>query len=442
MLMKKPLRYVLSVMLMLALMLSMGTAAFADKTDSGLPVEYVSYGVGLSDEPGVDKHGLGDDGITIDGVSWKPKMSEDKLYVHILDLAAAKLLRGCTDEAKELGIDYAKLYIENGLIQVKEDVPSAEAEELRAKLDKLTYAAVIGVVAGDVFDVGNGGEVKLQVVVAGFVTGAAKETAAEQETVKSVLEVKGIGTPYNKGEVDLDEVNNTNFAGVTTTTIYVAYGGATRYEYSASPLSSDGLDGGELQPDYEPKYKLSERMRSGRVGVANAEGDENKYYIKIVGIGNEPKFIPVDDLASMGDDAWDAMKNIAENGVLATEIIVATDQDGNNIVMTIKLTDDTADLNKLRREQYPPAGEVEPAEGEDGGDISLSDAAPGGEENEEPGEGSGEGESNEPSDKYHVVSGTGEGQYDPNDIIEVKPTGDDTADVTVRDTVIGPPLYW
>lgn len=242
--MKKPLLYVLSVVLMLALMLSMGTAAFADKTDSGLPVEYVSYGVGLSDEPGVDKHGLGDDGITIDGVSWKPKTSEDKLYVHILDLAAAKLLRGCTDEAKELGIDYAKLYIENGLIQVKEEVPSAEAEELRAKLDKLTYAAVIGVVAGDVFDVGNGGEVKLQVVVAGFVTGAAKETAAEQETVKSGLEVKGIGTPYNKGEVDLDEVNNTNFAGVTTTTIYVAYGGATRYEYSASPLSSDGLDGG------------------------------------------------------------------------------------------------------------------------------------------------------------------------------------------------------
>ena len=34
--MKKPLRYMLSVMLMLALMLSMGTAAFADKTDSGL----------------------------------------------------------------------------------------------------------------------------------------------------------------------------------------------------------------------------------------------------------------------------------------------------------------------------------------------------------------------------------------------------------------------
>ncbi len=95
--MKKPLRYMLSVMLMLALMLSMGTAAFADKTDSELPVEYVTYGVGLPDAPGVDRHELGDDDITIDGVSWRTKTSEDKLYVYVLDLAAAKLLRSCAD---------------------------------------------------------------------------------------------------------------------------------------------------------------------------------------------------------------------------------------------------------------------------------------------------------------------------------------------------------
>lgn len=88
--MKKPLRYMLSVMLMLALMLSMGTAAFADKTDSELPVEYVTYGVGLPDAPGVDRHELGDDDITIDGVSWRTKTSEDKIYVYVLDLAAAK----------------------------------------------------------------------------------------------------------------------------------------------------------------------------------------------------------------------------------------------------------------------------------------------------------------------------------------------------------------
>ena len=93
--MKKPLRYMLPLVLMLALMLSMGTAAFADKTDSGLPVEYVSYGVGLSDAPGVDKHGLGDDDITIDGVSWRTDTTEDALHVHVrrgrLDLFLQRL---------------------------------------------------------------------------------------------------------------------------------------------------------------------------------------------------------------------------------------------------------------------------------------------------------------------------------------------------------------
>ena len=233
--MKKTLRYMLSLVLMLALMLSMGTAAFADKTDSGLPVEYVSYGVGLSDAPGVDKHGLGDEDLTIDGVSWKPDTSEDKLYVHILDLAAAKLLRSCADEAKELGLDYSKLYIENGLIQVKDDVPSAEAAELKGNLDKLTYAAVVGVVGGDMFEVGSGGEAKLQIMVAGFATVAGEEPAAAQETAKRGLDVKGIGLPLNeigqgdkggvKTEFDPSAISNTNFAGVTNTTIYIIYGG-------------------------------------------------------------------------------------------------------------------------------------------------------------------------------------------------------------------------
>lgn len=278
--MKKPLRYVLSVVLMLALMLSMGTAAFADKTDSELPVEYVSYGVGLSDEPGVDKHGLGDDGITIDGVSWKPKMSEDKLYVHILDLAAAKLLRGCTDEAKELGIDYAKLYIENGRIQVREDVPSAEAEELRAKLDKLTYAAVIGVVAGDVFDVGNGGDVKLQVVVTGFVTGGGE--AAEPGTEENGLDVKGIGVPFDKNNgYDTSGVTGENYAGVTKTTIYIMYGGVTWYGDSGPECYS--LDEELPPPEEMPNYS----ERSGFAGVAKAKNDTNNYYIKIVGLSGE-----------------------------------------------------------------------------------------------------------------------------------------------------------
>lgn len=397
--MKKPLRYVLSVVLMLALMLSMGTAAFADKTDSGLPVEYVSYGVGLSDEPGVDKHGLGDDGITIDGVSWKPKMSEDKLYVHILDLAAAKLLRGCTDEAKELGIDYAKLYIENGLIQVKEDVPSAEAEELRAGLDELTRAAVIGVVAGDVFDVGNGGDVKLQVVVTGFVTGGGE--AAEPGTEENGLDVKGLGVPYDKNyRYDTSGVTGENYAGVTTTTIYIAYGGVTWYGGGPSCLSIDEeTPSTEKLPDYVE--------RSGFAGVAKAKDDTNNYYIKIVGLSGEAEFIPVDDLASLGDDSnaiWYArVADIVGRdmyGKLADSVIIATDPEGNNIVMTINLKDDTA--------------KAEEVISEDGTESKTPDGY------------------NDPKKVNRDL------QYAPENIVEADRTGESTADVTVRDTVIAP----
>lgn len=400
--MKKPLRYVLSVVLMLALMLSMGTAAFADKTDSGLPVEYVSYGVGLSDEPGVDKHGLGDDGITIDGVSWKPKMSEDKLYVHILDLAAAKLLRGCTDEAKELGIDYAKLYIENGLIQVKEEVPSAEAEELRAKLDKLTYAAVIGVVAGDVFDVGNGGDVKLQVVVTGFVTGGGE--AAEPGTEESGLDVKGIGVPFDKNNgYDTSGVTGENYAGVTKTTIYIMYGGVTRHGDSEPECCS--LDEETPPPEEMPNYS----ERSGFAGVAKAKDDTNNYYIKNVGLSGEAEFIPVDDLASLGDapDAiWKARvadivgRDMEDYGKLADSIIVATDKDGSNIVMTIKLKDGTAKLEEVISE--------------DGTESKTPDGY------------------NDPEKVNRDL------QYAPENIVKADRTGESTADVTVRDTVIAP----
>lgn len=400
--MKKPLRYVLSVVLMLALMLSMGTAAFADKTDSELPVEYVTYGVGFPDAPGVDRHELGDDDITIDGVSWRTKTSEDKLYVHILDLAAAKLLRGCTDEAKELGIDYAKLYIENGLIQVKEEVPSAEAEGLRAKLDKLTYAAVIGVVAGDRFDVGNGGDVKLQVVVTGFVTGGGE--AAEPGTEENGLDVKGIGVPFDKNNgYDTSGVTGENYAGVTRTTIYIMYGGVTRHGDSGPECCS--LDEETPPPEEMPNYS----ERRGYAGVAKAKDDTNDYYIKNVGLSGKAEFIPVDDLAALGDgpDAiWDARvadivgKDREDYGKLADSIIVATDKDGSNIVMTIKLKDGTAKLEEVISE--------------DGTESKTPDGY------------------NDPEKVNRDL------QYAPENIVEADRTGESTADVTVRDTVIAP----
>lgn len=401
--MKKPLRYMLSVMLMLALMLSMGTAAFADKTDSELPVEYVTYGVGLPDAPGVDRHELGDDDITIDGVSWRTKTSEDKLYVYVLDLAAAKLLRSCADEAKELGLDYAKLYIENGLIQVREDAPSAEAEELRARLDELTRAAVIGLVAGDRFNVGNGGDVKLQVVVTGFVTGGGE--AAEPGTEENGLDVKGIGVPFDKNNgYDTSGVTGENYAGVTKTTIYIMYGGVTWYGSSGPDCLN--LDEELTPPEEMPNYS----ERGGFAGVAKAKDDTNNYYIKIVGLSGEAEFIPVDDLASLGDapDAiWKARvadivgRDMEDYGKIADSVIIATDPEGNNIVMTINLKDDTA--------------KAEEVISEDGTESKTPDGY------------------NDPEKVNHDL------HYTPDPIVDVDHTaGENTADVTVRDTIIAP----
>ena len=401
--MKKPLRYMLSVVLMLALMLSMGTAAFADKTDSELPVEYVSYGVGLSDEPGVDKHGLGDNDITIDGVSWKPKTSEDELYVHILDLAAAKLLRGCTDEAKELGIDYAKLYIENGLIQVKEDVPSAEAEELRSKLDKLTYAAVIGVVAGDTFDVGNGGDVKLQVVVTGFVTGdgGASSSAAAQGTGKSGLDVKGVGVEVGNN-ADYGNFTGKNFGGATTTTIYIMYGGTTWYDRngSGSEEKPSCYDSESTPP---PQEISSVTRRDGFVGIAKAEGDENQYWIKVIGIGEE-KFVPVKDLSTFNENEdwynWIADIVDLDSGELAEKIIIGSkenDSDDMNVVMEINLKDDTATPEEIYNE-----------------DGSLNQEVP----------------------NYDGPNTNSEYEPENEKDIDVNETGENSADVTLRNTVV------
>lgn len=421
MLMKKTLRYMLSLVLMLALMPSMGTAAFADKTDSGLPVEYVSYGVGLSDAPGVDKHGLGDNDITIDGVSWKTKTTEDALHVHVLDLAAAKLLRCCADEAKALGLDYAKLYIENGLIHVKEDVPAEEAEELKAKLDELTRAAVIGLVSGDAFDVGNGGEAKLQVKIATFVTIAGDEAAAVQ---KAGLDVKGVGLPFVEGEFDLSGAYKEAEAvsgGITTTTIYVIYGGVTYYDGSEADIQSSG---GETLPQEKP----SGRKRIGFVGVAKAAGDkETRYFIKVVGLSDEATFFEVGNLAEQGTDLNKLCRSIVEDGKLADSIIIATGDDNEkNTVMTITLKDGTAKWDEIFSDEAA-------CPKEDPGDEDANLKANSGNE-----------DSGKTSTGYKGKFTDGNTQYDPVDsdgnenIVEVDRTGIDTADVTVRDTMVEP----
>ena len=64
--MKKQLKFTLALALSLALLFSLGAAAFADTAEDGLPLEYVSYGVGLPDPAPVDMHELGAEDITLE----------------------------------------------------------------------------------------------------------------------------------------------------------------------------------------------------------------------------------------------------------------------------------------------------------------------------------------------------------------------------------------
>ena len=418
--MKRSLRYLLSVVLMLALMLTMGTAAFADNAEKELPIEYVSYGVGLPDEPGVDAHGLKNADITIDGVSWKTRVEDDRLYVHVLDLAAAKLLRGCADEAKELGLDYSKLYIEDGLIQVKDDVPAAEAEELRGKLDSLTAYAVIGLVAGDEFDVGNGEDLKLKVKVAGFVTGGSDSGSG---AAAGGIDVKGIDPTH---EIDIEAEAN----AVTSTTLFVVYYGYTEYGYWTSNETESAAqkaeESAEKSEGSESKYEYkSESERGGGVFLAKAAGDTNQYYVKIEGIDGGNKFIKLEDFAKADltgldervdgevdkDGNYVVLNLHDKNGNIGSQIIVATDEEGSNVVMEVTLRNETPGPEEFYQEK---TGE--------GGDTWLEPVVP---ENE--------------GDNYCYVDDddqyTPEFQTKDGKGVEVENKTSDTADVILRDDV-------
>ena len=93
------------------------------------------------------------------------------MYIRVVDLLAVKLLQENTDVAEELGLDYDGLYIERGLIFVKEDGKTEdEISGIQEKLAELkAQSAAISVSVGDEFTLASGGADRLVVEVAGFV---------------------------------------------------------------------------------------------------------------------------------------------------------------------------------------------------------------------------------------------------------------------------------
>ncbi len=165
--MNKTFRLILTLAVMLAVVLPLGVYASADD----LPHEKVGYGFGMPDAAAVPAHDLTDDGLTIGGVTFKTRIENGKVYIRVVDLLAVKLLQENTDVAEELGLDYDGLYIERGLIFVKEDGKTEdEISGIQEKLAELkAQSAAISVSVGDEFTLASGGADRLVVEVAGFV---------------------------------------------------------------------------------------------------------------------------------------------------------------------------------------------------------------------------------------------------------------------------------
>lgn len=328
--MSKKLKAVLSFALALVLVMSLGVSAFADSSNAETEKEkepeivQIAFNLGTMEPCAVRMRELGYDDIRIDGVSYRADAKDGVIAINLGDLAAIKLLRENTEKAKELGIDYANLYIRGGKVLVKDDtgLTSDQIAALQQAVASLMSSVRVGVNIGDIFDLSNGEKVKLRVQVSNFIYPPAQKSSA--------MPVKAVDYETR------DKWDKANRADTPTiTTVYVYY-----YGYY-----------GEL---YDSGEEIGREV-NGLVGVAKASNDKNEYSIKICYDGKEE------------EATWEAVGSIAENdglndknvkpfwdetggaGELAKKILLSTDK-GKTTFRTITLvnkTPKTEDLMKL-----------------------------------------------------------------------------------------------
>lgn len=416
--MKKQLKFTLALALSLALLFSLGAAAFADTAEDGLPLEYVSYGVGLPDPAPVDMHELGAEDITLEGVSYDARTEDGHIYIRLSDLAAAKLLRESRDKAAELGLDYAKIYIADGVIFAKDTGNADEVKEVQGLISALKQGAAIGISVDDIFDLGNAGDVKLHVKIRGFAYGDAGSGASSGGSTgeKRALDVKALDMEKS---IERPEV----------TTVYFYYYGLTGYDtvlyndpeldcYSEGEDGSDidlgGEDGGDIDlgggDEEEPVKPDITRQRAFMLSLALAYSQKDiddgvQYYVWINGknikipplnsegewLDDEGSFLAKDASGKTGNELLNSdimgaltNKDFDFDSLPTVEIKITTDAAGNNVVKTI-------DFNNVT----PKAEEVLDYN-KDSNTYVIKDKAPEGYEKDT----SGEYNAFEPSDAF------------------------------------------
>lgn len=360
--MKKQLKFTLALALSLALLFSLGAAAFADAAEDGLPLEYVSYGVGLPDPAPVDMHELGAEDITLEGVSYDARTEDGHIYIRLSDLAAAKLLRESRDKAAELGLDYAKIYIADGVIFARDTGNADEVKEIQGLISALKQGAAIGISVDDIFDLGNAGDVKLHVKIRGFACGDAGSGAAPASSGGSTGEKRALDVKALDKEKSIERPE--------VTTIYFYYYGLTGYDTVLDDGSewdcySEGEDGGDIdlgggddEEDVPPDIKT---QRAFWLGLALAYSQKDiddgvQYYVWINGknikipplnsegewLDDEGSFLAKDASGKTGNELLNSdimggltNKDFDFDSLPTVEIKITTDAAGNNVVKTI-----------------------------------------------------------------------------------------------------------
>lgn len=383
--MKKQLKFTLALALSLALLFSLGAAAFADTAEDGLPLEYVSYGVGLPDPAPVDMHELGAEDITLEGVSYDARTEDGHIYIRLSDLAAAKLLRESRDKAAELGLDYAKIYIADGVIFAKDTGNADEVKEVQGLISALKQGAAIGISVDDIFDLGNAGDVKLHVKIRGFAYGDAGSGAAPASSGGSTGEKRALDVKALDKEKSIERPE--------VTTVYFYYYGLTGYDTvldisSERDFYSEGEDGGDIDlgggnidldggdDEEEPVKPDIKTQRAFQLGLALAYsqkdiGDGVQYYVWINGknikipplngkgewLDDEGSFPAKDAVGLTGDELLKSgimggltnkdFDSDSRSTVETVEIKITTDAAGNNVVKTIDFKNVTPGSNEV-----------------------------------------------------------------------------------------------
>lgn len=348
--MSKKLKAVLSFALALVLVMSLGVSAFADSSNAGTEKEkepeivQIAFNLGTMEPCAVRMRELGYDDIRLDGVSYKADAEDGVIAIQLGDLAAAKLLRENTEKAKELGIDYANLYIRGGKVLVKDDtgLTSDQIAALQQAVASLMSSVRVGVNIGDIFDLANGEKVKLRVQVCNFIYPAPKDDS---------IKVKVVDEKNAEKLLNFDKDKNPISAKVPEkTTVYFSYNVATIYKIDK-----------EASTGAETKYKDGEKVDSlyfpSRVGIARDKNDKTTYYIQLGyaegkrdGIEEATDLTTTKDATSFGE----AMRALYDKALgWAKTVFVSTDKDGKNVVKTIDIKDATPDASKALAGKAP-----------------------------------------------------------------------------------------